>query len=164
VIGVSRIKSTARRKNMPEDTAPRGNDFDHMVDGVTEAPRIHDGVHKLIHNIADKFRSVASHEETVRATADLLAARAEDLAKHVMANTPMIVGTHAAPERGRGDRDEDDRSGRLGPGERWMPEGGEEAGLKETHGHGDELGPGERYATAAEDKAADKKAGVHKHK
>jgi hypothetical protein len=149
---------------MPEDTAPRGNDFDHVVDGVTEAPRIHDGVHKLIHNIADKFRSVAGQEESVRAHADLLADRAEDIAKHLMANTPMIVGTHPAPAHGKRDKDDDDRSGRLGPGERWMPEGGEEAGLKETHGHGDELGPGERYATDKEDKASDKKAGVGKHK
>lgn len=41
-----------------------------------------------------------------------------------------------------------------------MPVGGEAAGLKETHGHGDPLGPGERYATAAEDAADDKAAGI----
>ena len=47
-------------------------------------------------------------------------------------------------------------------GERWMPPGGEAAGLKETHGAQPQLEEGEAFMTEKEEAAADKKAGVKK--
>jgi hypothetical protein len=49
---------------------------------------------------------------------------------------------------------------KLEYGERWMPKGGEAAGLEETHGAQPQLEPGERFYTEKEEAAADKKAGV----
>lgn len=52
----------------------------------------------------------------------------------------------------------------LDYGERFMPEGGEAAGLEETHGAQPQLKSDERFFTPEEEAAADKKAGVKKPK
>jgi len=70
------------------------NNLDRLLDGVTASPTIHAGVVRLMHNIAVQADAAAGDNPgAAAALAAMLRTRAEQIASHVLANTPMIAAT-----------------------------------------------------------------------
>jgi hypothetical protein len=69
------------------------NNLDRLLQGVSENTNIRPGIVQLLHNIATQAGDGADNPAAAMALAALLRERAEHIAGHVMANTPMILAT-----------------------------------------------------------------------
>lgn len=73
------------------------NDLDRTIDGVADEPSIHSSVTKMLHNVASHFKRHSTNPDGIENYADMIHDTASIMADHVMANTPIVVGTHPVP-------------------------------------------------------------------
>lgn len=112
------------------------NLLDRTLEGVTDGRHLQPSLGRLLHNIAAQIRITAGSADATLGYADMLDRETDNLAGHVLANTPMIMATppyHPEPGASEAYADKLDTVSTTGTPEEidgWI---GDHPGMKEVH-------------------------------